>query len=243
MSVMPPKLVLYDFPAETGVPGWESFSPFVIEISRALHLAGLTFEHQRIQITGLRRLNPIGQLPVLGIGVELVADSTRILHRIEQLAPGSLTGGLDRRGVAEAWLWEEFADTALYPYPLVTRWYDERGWHVPRGAFFGAIPAPLRGTIANLVRRKTKAALVGRDFTRGGLDAAYERMRRVLDSLEARAPSEGFWMGPRACVADLGLFAQLHALRFPGTQFQADEVARRGALSRYLDRVDKVTRT
>ena len=118
-------------------------------------------------------------LPVLGIGRELVADSTRILRRIEQLAPGTMTGGLDERSTAEAWLWEEFADTALYPYPLAA---------------------------------------------------------------DARAPADGFWMGPRPCVADLGLFAQLHALRFPKTPFSAGEVQKRAALSRYLDRVDETTR-
>jgi glutathione S-transferase len=242
MSTLPPKLVLYDFAAKTGLPGWESYSPFVIEVSRALRLAGLAFEHRNIRITELRRLNPVGQLPVLQVGPEFVADSTCILHRIEQLAPGSLTPGLDARARAEAWLWEEFADTALYPYPLATRWWDDRGWPVPRDAFFGEVPALARALVANFVRKKTKTALIGRDFMRAGLDACYARMYRVLDSLDARAPSEGFWMGPSASVADLGLFAQLQALRFPGTPFQAEEVAKRTALSRYLDRVDAATR-
>jgi glutathione S-transferase len=113
---------------------------------------------------------------------------------------------------------------------------------VPRSAFFGGIPAPIGPLVARLVRRKTLNALIGRDFTRGGLSACYERMYGVLDSLDARAPDDGFWLGPRASVADLGLFAHLHALRLPATKFQADELQKRARLSRYLDRVDAATR-
>jgi glutathione S-transferase len=235
-------LVLCDFPAKTGVEGWDSFSPFVLQVSRALKLAKLPFEHRHVSIFKVKELNPKRQLPVLLVGDEKVADTTAILHRIEQLAPGSMTGGLDARGIAEAWLWEEFADTALYGHVLATRWADDRGWPVPRQAFFGSIPAPIRGLIASAVRKKTMTALVGRDFTRGGIEACHARLYRVLDDLDARAPDAGFWLGPRACAADLGLFAHLHSLRLPMVAYQAQEIAKRTRLNRYLDRVDAVTR-
>jgi glutathione S-transferase len=236
-----PALVLYDFPADPGVPGWPSFSPFVIQVQRALDLAGLPFEHRRIDFLRIRQLNRVGQLPVLGIGDELVADSTHILHRIEQLAPGSMSGGLDARGVAEVWLWEEFADTALYPHVLATRWEDDRGWAVVGPAFFGALPLGLRQLVAPLVRRRTRGMLRGRDFLRAGAGAWLARLARVLDHLEARAPEQGFWLGPRATAADLGLFAHLHAMRLPATPWRAQEIAQRARLSSWLDRVDQAT--
>lgn len=92
-----------------------------------------------------------------------------------------------------------------------------------------------------MVRRDTKRKLIYRDFTRQGLHACYERMSRVLDALDARAPEEGFWLGPRASVADLGLFAHLHSLRLPLVPWQASEITKRARLNRYLDRVDAVT--
>lgn len=237
-----PKLVVCDFPAKTGVEGWSSFSPFVLEVDRALGLAKLPFERHHVNMMKLKELNPLGQLPVLQVGSENVADSTRILRRIEELAPGSMTGGLPAPELAEAWLWEEFADTALYPYVLATRWADDRGWPVPREAFFKFLPAPVRLIVAPMVRNQTKRKLVERDFTRAGLEHCYERMRSVLDHLDARAPEEGFWLGPRASVADLGLFSHLHSLRLPAIPWQAEEVAKRKRLSRYLDRVDAATR-
>lgn len=236
-----PKLLLCDFPAKTELDGWSSFSPFVLQVDRALRLAKLPYERENVGIARIKRLNPLGQLPVLVIDGENVADSTRIMHRIEALAPGSMTGGLDARGRAEAWLWEEFADTALYPHVLTARWADDRGWPVPRAAFFSSIPAPVRMIVAPLVRRSTIAKLIGRDFLRGGLDACYERLDRMLDALDARAPDDGFWLGSRATVADLGLFAQLHSLRLPTVAHAAERVAARARLTRYLDRVDVAT--
>jgi glutathione S-transferase len=235
------ELTLCDFPAKTGHEGWSSFSPFVLEVDRALRLAKLPYQRHHVDIMKLKQLNPLGQLPVLVIDGENVADSTRILHRIEALAPGSMTAGLDAAAQAEAWLWEEFADTSLYPYVLATRWADDRGWPVPRAAFFGPLPAPLRIIVAPLVRRGTVNKLIGRDFLRGGLDACYERLQRVLESLDARAPEDGFWLGARPCVADLGIFAHLHSLRLPETPYQAERIAAHARLSRYLDRVDLAT--
>lgn len=241
MTKTSPELTLYDFPADPGVAGYATFSPFVFEVERALRLAKLPFRHTRINMMDLKKLNPVGQLPVLGIGDELVADSTRILHRIEALAPGSLSGGLDARGLAEAWLWEEFADTALYPHVLATRWWDERGWPVVRSKFFASVPALMRGLVSNMVRKGTIKKLQGRDFVRAGSDRYQERLDAVLDLLEARAPEQGFWLGARPTVADVGLFAHLHQLRLPLTAFRADEVRKRARLSAWLDRVDQAT--
>jgi glutathione S-transferase len=236
-----PELVLYDFPATPRFPGWASFSPFVLEVQRALVFAQLPFERRRIGIGEIKKLNPLGQLPVLGVGGENVADSTRILLRIEALAPGSLTRGLSSDAAGEAWLWEEFADTALYPHVLATRWVDERGWAVIQPAFFGKLPPVLGNAVAFLVRRKVQGRLVSGDFTRAGLEACADRLCRVLDQLDARAPDHGFWLGPHVSVADIGLFAQLHSLRLPSTVWSADELGRRPRLTQWLDRVDAAT--
>jgi glutathione S-transferase len=232
---------LYDFPATPADPRWSSFSPFVIEVEHGLRLAQLPFEHERVSITRIKELNPLGQLPVLKIGTELVADSTRILHRIEALAPGALTRNLDGRGVAEAWLWEEFADTALYPHVLATRWADERGWQALRRDYFAGLPALLRPAIGALARRSVLKALEGRDFTRAGPASWLERLAQVLDALEARAPAHDFWLGSEPTVADVGLFAHLHSLRLPSTPWQAQALERRQRLLRWLERVEAAT--
>lgn len=230
-----PKLTLCDFQAHTGHDGWESFSPFVLKVARALRLAGLPYEHRHVAISEVRKLSRTGQLPVLLVGEELVPDSTAILRRIIQLAPGRI------EETPEAWLWEEIADSTLYPFVLTTRWADDRGWPIPRDAFFRAVPAPLRGIVAPMVRRGVIRRLRASDFIRAGIASAYERLNGVLDGLEARCPDEGFWLGARPSVADVSLFAQLHSLRLPLTPWQAEEIRKRSRLSAWLDRVDSKT--
>src|ERR1019366_5520076 len=107
-----PTLTLFDFPATTGLDRWESFSPFVLEVSRAMRLAKVPFATTQVNMMKLKDINPLGQLPAAAFGEEKVAGSTRILERLEALVPGSMTGGLDEGGVAAGWLWEEFAGPA-----------------------------------------------------------------------------------------------------------------------------------
>jgi glutathione S-transferase len=237
-----PTLVLCDFPSTTPRDRrWVSFSPFVLEVDRALKLSKLPFSHERVAMTRIGKLNPRGQLPVLLVDQQPVSGSTDILQRIEQLAPGCLSGGLAAAQLAEAWLWKEFADTALYPQVLATRWVDDRGWPILRKAFFGAMPPVVRDVVATVIRRKQLSVLIARDFTRGGLPECEARLFRVLDQLEARAPEHGFWLGERVSVADVGLFGHLHSLRIPETDFRAADVAARKRLSAWLDRVDAAT--
>jgi glutathione S-transferase len=235
-------IVLHDFPTGAPTEGWESFSPFVLQVARALRLAKVPFEQKPVNMFKLKELNPKGQLPVLTVDGQNLAGSGFIMKKIEAMKPGAFTAGLDARALGEAWLWKEFADTALYPYVLATRWADDRGWKVVREKFFATIPAVVRPIAAPMVRKGTVNMIVQRDFLRGSLDACYERLGVVLDDLDARAPEDGFWVGAHATVADMGLFGHLHSLRLPLTPWQAEVVARRQRLSRYLDRVDAATR-
>jgi glutathione S-transferase len=236
-----PTLTLWDLPVIPDSDRWESLSPFVMKVDRALKLAKLPYQRRGVAPTQMHKLNPSRQFPVLTIDDEHVPDSTRILRRIEQLAPGSLTGGLQGAQLAEAWLWEEFGDVALYPFPLATRWADDRNWAGTRARAFAFLPPALRPIVAPLIRRRIIHSLLGRDFLRMGLQGLWARMEVTLDDLEKRAPETGFWLGPRPSVADISMFAQLHALRMPFTPWQANEIARRTKLSAWLDRVEAAT--
>lgn len=234
-------LTLLDFPPSPH-EGWESMSPFVLKVVRALRFAKLAFEHVHLPLLSLPGKTPRGQLPVLKIGDEVLADSSAILLRIDtDLARGSLSAGLDARANAEAWLWEEFADATLYPFALAARWVDDDHWARYYPAMFGGVPALLRAGIATFVRRGTKRRLHEADFTRAGLADCYGRLERVLDGLEARAPASGFWVGDALSVADLSLFGQLHTIRADFSPACAAQIAERKTLSAYLDRVGAAT--
>jgi glutathione S-transferase len=102
---------------------------------------------------------------------------------------------------------------------LATRWADERGWAVVKPAFFGGFPPVLRDVVAGAIRRRTLGMLRGRDFLRRNLEVCVERLQRVLDHLEARAPESGFWLGAKPSVADLGLFGSCTRCACPRRRF------------------------
>jgi glutathione S-transferase len=222
----------------TQEPGLESYSPFCLKVHRALKLAGLLYtSRQGTMPRDFRHLNPAGQVPVLLHGDEPVFDSTRILVRVAELAPGALDAG-----GAEAWLWEDWADRALSGYTVAARWADRRNWAAVRDVFFRGAPWFVRRFVAPAIRKRVEASLVARDFLKAGHDALWDDYRRVLDHLETRAPRRGFWFGDRASLADIAIFAQLRQMRSPLTPWQSHEIAVRPNLDDWLDRIDAATR-
>ncbi|HKP57173.1 MAG TPA: hypothetical protein VJV78_10645 [Polyangiales bacterium] len=70
---------------------------------------------------------------------EAVADSTRILQRIDAIS-GAFSAQLDEQARAEAWLWEDFADTALNGFLVAARWAHDETWPRIRDAYLGPRP-------------------------------------------------------------------------------------------------------
>jgi glutathione S-transferase len=236
-----PSLVLCEL-QDTGLPAHESYSPFCVKVHRALRAAGLPYTRRHSDRPDTYRpLNPAGQVPVLLVGDEPVFDSTRILARIEQLAPEAFDP-LDPRTRAEAHLWEELGDTSLNGFLVASRWADERNWEGVREAYFAGIPSMLRGLITRKIRARVVGTLEARDVWRQGPEACWRRFEETLDQLEARAPRTGFWLTDRLTAADFALFGQLHSLRTPLTAWQSAQVTSRPQLTAYLDRVNAQTR-
>lgn len=222
---------------ETKIEGVESFSPFCTKVRMALKASGLPFTSRRASHPGaFRALNPTGQVPVLLVDGEAVCDSTRILSRLEQLAPGRLDRGLDARGRAESLLWEEMADTVLNGFLVASRWDDDANWPAVEQAYFAGMPAPLRALIPRLARRKVRATLVARDVTRQGNQVLWNRFEQTLDALDDRAPASGEWLGDELSRADIAISAQLLSLLTPLTPWQAERVRARRRLASYLER-------
>lgn len=245
MKTLQPKIVLCELPP-TGVDGIESWSPFCLKVHRALRLAGLGYESRHGRPSDFSRLNPAGQVPVLLVGDTVVRDSTAILAEVARLSDhfgGRPLLPRDPRAKAEAWLWEDWADRALNGYVVAARWADERNWPMVQEAYFGKdAPWLVRNVVAPHLRRRVLAGLHARDFLRAGPAALRDDFRRVLDFLEERAPLEGFWVTPDApTVADLSIFAQLHAFRSALTAAQARELVMRPRLTDWLDRVAEET--
>lgn len=241
MTPAQPQLTLCELD-ETGLPDLESYSPFCLKVHRALRVHGLRYSSRRGSPRDFRHLNRAGQVPILLVDGQPLPDSTAILARLEQISIRPLHAGLPPGVVAEALLWEDYADTALNGFVVAARWADPANWPAVKEAYFRRMPALLRAVVPALLRRKVQKALWARDVTRHGLAATWQRLESILDQLERRAPEAGFWLGTGLTAADLALFGQLHSLRTPLTFAQGALVDRRRRLSAYLDRVHRATR-
>jgi glutathione S-transferase len=232
-----PKLVLCELP-DPGLAGFESYSPFCLKVHRALRLCALPYERQFAGDPGaFKHYSPAGQVPVLLMDGEPVADSTRIVSRLDAIAGGALSRGLDARGRAEAFLWEEMADGVLSGFLIAARWIDEENWRKTKAAYFAGMPSIVRAIVPDRIRRRIRSGL-SRDVVRPDLRTAWANFQEILDRLEERAPSRGFWLGDSPSRADVALFAQLQSFRTPLTLEQAGWVDARSRLSAWLGRVD-----
>jgi glutathione S-transferase len=237
-----PQLILCEL-ADAGIPRVESYSPFCLKVHRALALAGFGYERRHAsRPDAFRKYNPAGQVPVLLIDGVPVFDSTEIVSRIDFMSGGALCRGLDRRARAEAFLWEEMADTTLNGFLVAARWLDDENWPKTKAAYFAAMPGLVRAIVPGRLRSGVRKRLEAGDVVRSGLDACWMRFETTLDELEARAPSRGFWLGDVASRADIALFGQLWSFQTELTSRQAGSVGRRPRLSAWLERVDHACR-
>jgi len=237
-----PHFVLCELPA-THLPRLESYSPFCLKAHRTLELLGFDYERRHgARPAEFQRENPAGQVPVLLIDGEPVADSTRIVSRLDAESGYVLSRDLDARTRAEAFLWEEFADGVLSGFVVAARWLDEDNWPKTRRAYFSAMPALIRAIVPGRLRGRVRRALWARDVVRPNLATCWLRFEETLDKLEARAPERGFWLGDSVSRADIAIFAQLWSLRSELTVRQGASVEARPSLLRYLQRVDLACR-
>ena len=225
---------------ETTDPEVESYSPFCLKVRRALTHSGLQWTSRRRARPALHRdVNPLGQVPVLLVDGEPVADSTRILRRIEALVDGDLSAP-ER---AAAILYEELADTGLNGFVVAARWADEEGWANAREAFFGEAPWIVRTVIAPRLRAGVLGKLEARDVWRGGAEACWARLDALLDALDLGAPEQGGWVSEGLSAADYALFGQLQSFRCGLTPSRRAQVEARPRLTSYLDRIDRLTQS
>lgn len=236
-----PTLVLCEL-ADASHHGVESYSPFCLKVHRALKWSGLPYE-RRYGTSGpasFRKLNPTGQVPVLIVDGEAVPDSTRIIERLAAISRRPMYPATVREK-AECVLWEELADTSLNGFLVAARWVDARNWPITRDAYFEGMPALLRRIIPAQARARIFRNLHARDVIRAGEPECWRRFTGMLDALDARAPTRGFWLGEQPCAADFALFGQLWSLTTPLTAWQGAQLQQRTRLHGYLARVNAAT--
>jgi glutathione S-transferase len=194
-----------------------SDSPFCLKARICLHVKEVPY--RRVTVTlrrrrELRRLNPLGKVPVLVQGDQVIADSSAIARHLEAWRPEPALLPTEAAARAYSDLIEEWADEALYPIVVAFKWLN---------------PANRDAALANTVRELEAgllAPLVGRSLVRyvhrryrlqgyapEALGQFEDRMRANLETLGALLAGKPFLLGRAPVLADVAAFVQLSWMR------------------------------
>jgi glutathione S-transferase len=225
-------LRLISYPPAFGQP---SPSPFCVKAMCLLKMSGLEWEPEW---QADPRKTPNGKLPVLRDGDMTIADSHFIRLHLEQAHGIDFDAGLDADARARALMAGRVLEEHLYWAIVQDRWFDEQNWAVLRDAYFAGIPGPVRGFVANYVRKQVRAQIDGHGIGRHGAQAIARLGAEDLGAMDQMLGDKPFMIGeaPSGLDATAGPF-----LAAAGSATHETELSRSYAalprLAAYVERV------
>lgn len=217
-------------------------SPFCDKVRRVLHYKRRPFETREVPPTEtfvrLRRLNPVGKVPVLEHDGTVVSDSSEIVRHLEAAFPDPPVFPSDPRDRAVCHVLEDWADESLYFIELWLRFgVRENAEEWSRRASHSEPPLIRRATEAALptfMRNVLKAQGTGRKPA----DAVLADFDRHLDAIDRWL--EGDWLvGDHLTIADIAIYSQLACAG--ETDEGASLLAKRERLLAWMERVNGAT--
>ncbi len=223
---------LHQFPSGPEVP---NYSPFCVKAETWLKIAGLQYE---VVITPDPRKAPMGKLPYIVDGSQLVADSEAIIAHLIATRGVDPDRHLSTEQKAVARAFERMLSEHTYWGMLYGRWIAPAGWEQTRAVFFGKLAFPLKLFVPSLVRKQTIAAARGHGLGRHAPEKIYARIEQDLKAVADYLGDKPYLMGAEPTTVDAtvyGFICNFHraAMTTPITDF----VARNPTLLAYSDRM------
>ena len=188
-------------------------SPFCLKARICLQLKGVPFRRVAVTVARRReflRLNPLGKVPVLVDGGEVIVDSTAIARHLEARHPEPALLPSDAAARAYCALLEDWADEALYFLTAAFKWLNPANRAAALENTLAEVEAGIfRPLVArHLVRTTTRRY---RSFGYGPehLGEFTERMREHLATVAALLEGKPFLLGRAPTLADIAVFVQV----------------------------------
>ncbi|NGY06557.1 glutathione S-transferase family protein [Solimonas terrae] len=185
--------------------GWPNLSPFCMKAETWLRLAGFDYTIVPQAIPN----GPLGKLPAVRDGDEIIADSHNIIERLAARYGRDLDAGLDARQRAVARAFERLINEHLYWALVYFRWVDAPGWAQMRKLMFARAPAPLRLIAPLVASRGVRAQLKGHGLGRHSRDEILRRAGQDVQALADWLDAQPYFMGERPTVLDASAYAFL----------------------------------
>lgn len=199
-------LILLSFPGSDRHP---SFSPFCLKAMCLLDMSGQDWEPS---FTTDPSKMPYGRLPVLKTAEALIPDSGRIQIWLEEHG-AAFDDALSAGEKAHSHALVRMVEDGLR-YGLVhDRWLRDECWEVLRDHFFGALPVPLRGTIAGTARKRIRRMLEMQGTGQFSETDRLDRMARDLEAIRETLGNTDYLFGPAPSSADAAIVPVLDMIR------------------------------
>jgi len=201
-------ITLYTFGPAFGLP---DASPFVMKAELLLKLAGLPYRTAQ----GSLRRAPKGKLPYLDDMGRIVADSTMIRWHIEKTYRVDFDAGLSDAERGVAWAVEKLLEDNLYWAVARVRWLDDGNFARGPAQFFKRVPAPVRGLVMGLVKRRVRQMLWAQGLGRHSDEDATAIAIHGVTSIVNILGDKPYLMGDQPCGVDATFFAFSASLLSP----------------------------
>jgi glutathione S-transferase len=188
-------------------------SPFCDKVRRILHYKRRHYETHEVPPTEtlvrLRRLNPVGKVPVLEHGANVISDSSEIARYLDRTFPEPPIFPDEERDRALCHVFEDWADESLYFFEVFFRFgLPENADEWSRRTSHSEPPLIRRATEAalpTLMRNLLRAQGLGRRSP-GQILEEFERHLRAIDVLLG---GHDWLFGGRLSIADIAAYSQL----------------------------------
>jgi glutathione S-transferase len=218
-------------------------SPFCDKVRRVLHIKGCEYEIRNVPLAGLgrlKRLSPVGKVPVLELDGRVIADSSDICRELDRLYPDPPVFPADPAACALVDILEDWADESLYFFEMTIRfvWPDDRARWVDEilkydNALMRRLGRPL---VAYLTR--TQSAQQG--ISRRSMPDILRELRRHIASIdELVSASGGYLVGGCLSLADIAVLSQIECIA--GSVHGLAAVREKPQVVAWMERVEAAT--
>jgi len=219
-------------------------SPFVDKVARGLNLKRIPYSMLGFSSPAdFKKQNPDTQkMPVLIVDGERTFDSTRILRRIEELAPEPPLFDRDPKIAAQQSFLEDWSDESLYWYLMAFRWAAPNGDASATQVASGLpMPSFLLPIVKMFLTRQIKGQALAQGLTRLPFDVLTDEFGRRLDELVAMLGDRPFFYADQPSAADLAIAGQFSTMASGPTPQGEAMIQARPTLVAWKKRIDEAT--
>ena len=216
-------------------------SPFCAKVRICLQLKGVVYRRVTLTLgrrSELRRLNPLGRVPVLLDHGRPIVDSSAIARHLEAEHPEPALLPTDAAARAYCSLIEDWADESLYFVAGAFKWINaaNRDTAIARtlAELGGGVFRPVLGRV---VARRIAARYRAWGYGPASLPHFTERMRASLDWIARLVEGRAFLLGRTLTLADVAVYAQLAWMRGYAERTLLGE---QPAVVAWLERLDEI---